>query len=34
MGQRVLVIGATGTMGRATVAALLRRGHDVVCLVR
>lgn len=34
MGQRVLVLGATGTMGRATVAALLRHGHDVVCLVR
>ncbi|MBX9613542.1 MAG: NAD(P)H-binding protein [Burkholderiales bacterium] len=34
MGQRVLVLGATGTIGRATVAALLRHGHDVVCLVR
>jgi divinyl chlorophyllide a 8-vinyl-reductase len=31
---RVLVLGATGTIGRATVAALLRRGHEVVCLVR
>ncbi len=32
--QRVFVIGATGTIGRATVRALVRRGHDVVCLVR
>jgi divinyl chlorophyllide a 8-vinyl-reductase len=32
--QRVFVIGATGTIGRATVAALLRRGHAVVCFVR
>jgi divinyl chlorophyllide a 8-vinyl-reductase len=32
--QRVFVIGATGTIGRATVAALLRRGHEVVCFVR
>jgi divinyl chlorophyllide a 8-vinyl-reductase len=31
---RVSVIGATGTIGRATVAALIRRGHDVVCFVR
>ena len=28
------VLGATGTIGRATVAALVRQGHDVVCLVR
>ncbi len=28
------VLGATGTIGRATTAALVRRGHDVVCLVR
>ncbi|WP_324263107.1 NAD(P)H-binding protein [Altererythrobacter sp. H2] len=34
MAQRVCVLGATGTIGRATVAALLRRGHEVVCLVR
>jgi len=33
-GHRVCVLGATGTIGRATVAALLRHGHDVVCLVR
>jgi divinyl chlorophyllide a 8-vinyl-reductase len=32
--RRVFVIGATGTIGRATVRALLRRGHEVVCLVR
>ncbi|GLS88769.1 epimerase [Cypionkella aquatica] len=31
---RVLVLGATGTIGRATVAALLSRGHQVVCFVR
>ena len=32
--RRVLVLGATGTIGRATVQALLQRGHVVVCLVR
>jgi len=32
--RRVLVLGGTGTIGRATVAALLRRGHDVVCVLR
>jgi len=32
--RRVLVLGATGTIGRATVRALARRGHDVVCVVR
>jgi divinyl chlorophyllide a 8-vinyl-reductase len=31
---RVCVLGATGTIGRATVAALIGRGHDVVCFVR
>lgn len=31
---RVLVLGATGTIGRATVRALVSRGHEVVCLVR
>jgi len=30
----VLVLGATGTIGRATVCALVARGHDVVCFVR
>ena len=34
MPRRVFVLGATGTIGRATVRALLRRGHEVVCLVR
>ena len=34
MKQRVCLLGATGTIGRATAAALVRRGHDVVCLVR
>jgi divinyl chlorophyllide a 8-vinyl-reductase len=32
--RRVFVIGATGTIGRATVRELVRRGHDVVCFVR
>ncbi len=32
--RRVFLLGATGTIGRATVAALLRRGHTVTCLVR
>ncbi|MFY8151549.1 MAG: NAD-dependent epimerase/dehydratase family protein, partial [Hyphomicrobiales bacterium] len=31
---RIGLLGATGTIGRATADALLRRGHDVVCLVR
>ncbi len=31
---RVCLLGATGTIGRATLRALARRGHDVVCLVR
>ncbi len=34
MPQRVFVLGATGTIGRATVRALLRQGHEVVCFVR
>lgn len=34
MGSRVFVIGATGTIGVATVRALVQRGHEVVCLVR
>jgi divinyl chlorophyllide a 8-vinyl-reductase len=33
-GLRVLLLGATGTIGMATARALLRRGHEVVCLVR
>ncbi len=32
--QRVCMLGATGTIGRATVGALLRHGHEVVCFVR
>jgi divinyl chlorophyllide a 8-vinyl-reductase len=32
--RRVCVLGATGTIGRATVRALLQRGHEVVCFVR
>jgi nucleoside-diphosphate-sugar epimerase len=30
---RVCVLGASGMIGRTTVAALVRRGHDVVCFV-
>jgi divinyl chlorophyllide a 8-vinyl-reductase len=32
--QRVLLLGATGTIGRATARALLARGHRVTCVVR
>ena len=32
--RRILLLGATGTIGRATARALVGRGHDVVCLVR
>ena len=32
--MRVLMLGATGTIGVATVKALLDEGHEVVCLVR
>ena len=32
--RRVFMLGATGTIGRATARALVRGGHDVVCLVR
>jgi len=32
--RRVLLLGATGTIGQATAAALVARGHEVVCLVR
>jgi divinyl chlorophyllide a 8-vinyl-reductase len=31
---RVLLIGATGTIGGATARALAARGHEVICLVR
>jgi divinyl chlorophyllide a 8-vinyl-reductase len=33
-GKRICLLGATGTIGRATVRALVQRGHDVVCFVR
>ena len=32
--MRVLLFGATGTIGQATCKALLERGHEVVCFVR
>ena len=32
--RRVLLLGATGTIGRAVAAALVERGHEVVCFVR
>jgi divinyl chlorophyllide a 8-vinyl-reductase len=32
--QRIIVLGATGTIGVATVTALVQRGHEVVCFVR
>ena len=32
--RRVFVLGGTGTIGRATVQALLGRGHEVVCFLR
>jgi len=32
--RRVFCIGATGTLGRATVRALVLRGHEVVCFMR
>jgi divinyl chlorophyllide a 8-vinyl-reductase len=32
--RRVFVLGASGTIGRATVRALVRHGHEVVCFVR
>jgi len=32
--RHILVLGGTGTIGRATVRTLLSRGHSVVCLVR
>jgi divinyl chlorophyllide a 8-vinyl-reductase len=32
--MRTLLLGATGTIGRATAHALVRRGHETVCLVR
>jgi divinyl chlorophyllide a 8-vinyl-reductase len=32
--KRVMLLGGTGTIGRATAHALVRRGHEVVCFVR
>ena len=32
--QRILVLGGTGSIGRAAVAALVKRGHKVVCIAR
>lgn len=32
--RRVLVLGATGTIGLAATRALVARGHDVVCFIR
>ena len=32
--RRVCLLGATGTIGRATAATLVRDGHEVVCFVR
>ncbi|WP_353138064.1 NAD(P)H-binding protein [Limnohabitans sp.] len=32
--RRVLLLGATGTIGLATAQALIQRGYDVVCFVR
>jgi divinyl chlorophyllide a 8-vinyl-reductase len=34
MALRVLLLGATGTIGQATARALVQRGHEVVALVR
>ncbi len=31
---RVCLLGATGTIGRATLRTLMRRGHEVVCFAR
>ena len=33
-GKRILLLGATGTIGRATVRALVEEGHEVVCFLR
>jgi divinyl chlorophyllide a 8-vinyl-reductase len=32
--RRILLLGATGTLGRASAQSLIRRGHDVVCFIR
>jgi divinyl chlorophyllide a 8-vinyl-reductase len=33
-GKRVLLLGATGTIGQATARALVAAGHETICLVR
>ena len=32
--KRIFVLGATGTIGQATVRALIQHGHEVVCFIR
>ena len=32
--MRILLFGATGTIGQATCQALLKAGHEVVCFAR
>jgi len=32
--RRVMMLGATGTIGQATARALVARGHDVICFIR
>lgn len=32
--RRILLLGGTGTIGRATALALVQHGHEVVCLMR
>lgn len=32
--RRIAMLGATGTIGRATTFALIKQGHEVVCFVR
>ena len=34
MGQRVLLVGGSGTIGRATARALVAAGHTVIALLR
>ncbi len=34
MPRRIFMLGATGTIGRATVRALVALGHEIVCFVR
>ncbi|MCY4180618.1 MAG: NAD(P)H-binding protein [Litoreibacter sp.] len=34
MGKNILLLGATGTIGRATAAALVDAGHQVTCVLR